>query len=152
MTGTGAFRRADRIGSHHLVATKAGTRHKAGPVRTMTLDDWMRAYGVAAESVSFVKVDVQGWESRVLAGAQELLGHRHVVWSLEVSPKHLEQAGTPMPVLLEQLAKHFTHALDTRRKGDPVPVTVPGALAEAVSYMGHGQAESYTNLLLYRAD
>ena len=153
VTGTGAFRRTDRIGNHHLVAaTTPGSRHKPVPVRTMTLDDWMRTYEVEAESVSFVKVDVQGWESRVLAGAQGLLAHPHVVWSLEVSPKHLEQAGTPMPVLLEQLAKHFTYALDTRRKGDPIPVTVPGALADAVSYMGHGQAESYTNLLLYRVD
>lgn len=152
-TGTGALRRADKIGNHHLVtAATPGSRHKSVPVRTMTLDDWMQAYGVAPESVSFVKVDVQGWEPRVLAGARRLLSYSHVVWSLEVSPKHLELAGTPMPMLLEQIAALFTHAIDTRRKGDPICTRDPGLLAERLAHIGPGQPESYTNLLLYRVD
>jgi hypothetical protein len=98
-----------------------------------------------------VKLDVQGWESRVLAGATRLLAHSHIVWSLEVSPKHLEFAGTPVSRLVDQIARHFTHVIDLRRKIEPVDTRRPGALADFMAHVGQDGAESYANLLLYTA-
>jgi len=56
------------IGGHALIAGAAGI-----DVPTMRLDTWVRTLGVDMDAVSFVKVDTQGHEAHVLAGAPDLL-------------------------------------------------------------------------------
>jgi FkbM family methyltransferase len=150
-TGEALLRQASGLGAHRLLDDKAlrHGRRDSVKVGTWTLDDWVRAHGVDVNEVSLVKVDTQGWESHVLAGAAGLLASHHIAWVLEVSPRHLEAAGTPLPRLIEQCQAHFTHAIDLRAehaKARVVPVT---ELPEALSYLEAAEAAWYTNLLLY---
>jgi len=58
------------------------------PVRMCTLDE------VAAPDVGFVKIDVEGFEAQVLAGAPRLLAQRTAAWLLEAGPAERAQVQT----------------------------------------------------------
>jgi FkbM family methyltransferase len=143
--GEGYLKIARRIGNHQLVAD-GGSTSDAVAVRMLTLDRWVTEAAIEPELVSLVKLDVQGFEGHVLLGAARLLAERHVAWALEVSPKHLATAGTPLPEFCELAAKSFTHAIDCRR--DPRPFQV-ARLAQRLAYLG--EEESFTNVLFYSA-
>jgi len=119
------------------------------PVPTWTLDDWIAHYGIDVAAVSLIKVDTQGWESHVLAGAARLLSAHHPAWVIEVSPRHLQAAGTPLASLIEQCQAHFTHAIDLRGEGSKARVLPVSQLAEALGYLDTSKDATYTNLLLY---
>ena len=152
-TGQGLLRQASSLGAHRLLDDKAMRRGREDsfPVPTSTLDDWIARYGIDVPSVSFIKVDVQGWESHVLAGSPRLLSAHHVGWVIEVSPRHLDAAGTPLPHLIEQCQAHFTHAIDFRGEGSKARVIPVAQLAEALGYLDTSTEATYTNLLLYHA-
>jgi FkbM family methyltransferase len=150
-TGPGLLRQASGLGAHRLLDDKALRRGRRDSVsvQTWTLDDWMVHYDVDAPSVSFVKVDTQGWESHVLAGATRLLASHHIGWVLEVSPRHLEAAGTPLVQLIAQCQAHFTHVIDLRGEDSKMRVVPVAHLADALAYLGTSKDATYTNLLLY---
>ena len=150
-TGAGLLRQASGLGAHRLLDDKAlrHGRRDSVSVQTWTLDDWIANYGIDVPAVSFVKVDTQGWESHVLAGAPRLLAARHPAWVIEVSPRHLQAAGTPLAHLIEQCQTHFTHAIDLRGEGSKARVVPVSQLADALGYLDTSQDATYTNLLLY---
>jgi FkbM family methyltransferase len=150
-TGRALLRQASGLGAHRLLDEKALRRGRrdAVPVQTWTLDDWIAARAIDVAAVSLVKVDTQGWESHVLAGAAQLLTARHVAWVLEVSPRHLDAAATPLPRLIEQCQAHFTHAIDLRGEHGKARVITVAQLPEALAYLRASSVQSYTNLLLY---
>jgi len=152
-TGQGMLRRASGLGAHRLLDDKATRRGRPDslPVSTWTLDDWVAHYGIDVPAVSLIKVDTQGWESHVLAGATQLLSAHHPAWVIEVSPRHLHAAGTPLATLIEQCQAHFTHAIDLRGEGSKARVIEVSQLAEALGYLDASQDATYTNLLLYHA-
>lgn len=150
-SGEALLRQASGLGAHRILTEKAARRGRPDtiPVPTWTLDDWLRERQVDPEEIWFVKVDTQGWESHVLAGAGRLLACRHVAWALEVSPKHLSAAGTPVSELLRQLRQHFTHAIDLRAEYAKSRVVSVDELPEVLGYLDHEGPSTYTNLLLY---
>jgi FkbM family methyltransferase len=151
-TGEALLRQATGLGAHRLMTEKAFRhgRRDTVVVQTSTLDDWIRDRRIDPDTVSFVKVDTQGWESHVLAGAIELLARRHIAWVLEVSPRHLSAAGTPLADLLNQIRAHFTHAIDLRADRTKSRVVPVHALAEQLAYLDDGEgSHAYTNLVLY---
>jgi FkbM family methyltransferase len=150
-TGQALLRQASGLGAHRLLDDKALRRGRRDsvPVQTWTLDDWIAARAIDVAAVSLVKVDTQGWESHVVAGAVQLLAARHVAWVIEVSPRHLAAAGTPLPRLIEQCQAHFTHAIDLRGQHGKARVISVAQLPEALAYLQASPAQSYTNLLLY---
>jgi FkbM family methyltransferase len=152
-TGPGLLRQASGLGAHRLLDDKAMRRGRRDslPVPTWTLDDWVAHYGIDVPAVSLIKVDTQGWESHVLAGAARLLSAHHAAWVIEVSPRHLEAAGTPLARLIEQCQAHFTHAIDFRGEGSKARVLPVAQLAEALAYLDASTDATYTNLLLYHA-
>jgi hypothetical protein len=87
----------------------------------------------------------------VLAGAAGLLSAHHAGWVIEVSPRHLEAAHTPLPHLIEQCQAHFTHAIDLRGEGSKARVIEVAQLGEALGYLETSKDTTYTNLLLYHA-
>jgi FkbM family methyltransferase len=150
-TGQGLLRQASGLGAHRLLDDKAARRGRPDsfPVPTWTLDDWVAHYGIDVSAVSLIKVDTQGWESHVLAGATRLLSAHHPAWVIEVSPRHLQAAGTPLPHLIEQCQAHFSHAIDLRGDESKARVVPVSQLGEALAYLGTSKDATYTNLLLY---
>lgn len=141
--GQATLKIAARMANHQLVDDdRAGP--DTIPVSTLTLDAWVSACGIESALVSLVKLDMQGWEGRALIGAPRLLTCPHIAWAVEVSPKHLATAGTPLAEFLELVCRSCTHAIDCRRECRPFRVS---KLPERLAYLG--REESYTNLLLY---
>ena len=150
-TGQALLRHASGLGAHRLLDDKALRRGRRDAllVDTWTLDDWIAARGIDVAAVSLVKIDIQGWESHVLSGAARLLAAYHVAWVIEVSPRHLDAAGTPLSRLIEQCQAHFTHAIDLRGEHKKTGVITVAQLPEALAYLHASGGPSYTNLLLY---
>lgn len=117
--------------NHQL--SKSGT-----PVAAITIDDVMREHGWPA--VSLIKIDVQGAEGRVLAGARETLSRYQPVLFIEVDEMSLNRAGTNARALIEDLERsgYRPHALE---KG---AVSAPLGTDEALIRV---RRKGYTDLL-----
>lgn len=89
-SGRVAMELSPSIGAHRLVDGREVSAGPAPPghviVRSLTLDSWIDYLALDRSLIAFIKCDVQGWESNVLAGAPRTLQHRHIAWQLEVSP------------------------------------------------------------------
>jgi FkbM family methyltransferase len=142
--------RLRRSGTHHLV-TRAEhvSEGQRMVVPCLTLDSWVDRIGIDLSDVGFIKSDTQGWDARVLAGAERVLARRHIAWQIEVSPAMLERSGKSTAEVVALLERHFTHFIDLRRKEG---ARVRGTKELRASLDDIGMAgRSYTNLLLYNA-
>jgi FkbM family methyltransferase len=138
--GTATLWMSGSIGGHMLREDAPGVE-----VTTMRLDSWVRKLGIDASAVCYVKVDTQGYESHVLAGAPDLLARRGIVWELEFAPSVLRKVGREPAALIADMQAAFTHFIDLNASA-PGPRRRPVAeLPEAVGYLERG----FTNLLLY---
>jgi len=118
-------------GDHRL-----GTRGVA--VAVTTLDELLRARGWPA--VSLIKIDVQGAEARVLAGAAELLRRSRPVMFIEVDESALRRYGSDAGELLRRCADsgYTIHELSA---AGPSPALTS---SQALSRLG---AHAYRDLL-----
>jgi FkbM family methyltransferase len=103
---------AKAIGRHRL--STSGPKERSITVKMRTLDRWLDETGIDPAKVSFVKVDTQGYEPFVLAGATRLLETRGAVWQLEISPQHMNAAGSDVDSLCRTIERYFTHFVDLR--------------------------------------
>lgn len=160
--GTARLRRADVSGGHRVLADDTATHDGAGTpsdppkdaerlieVRCRTLDSWLAGLRVDPDAVTFVKVDVQGYEMRVLQGASALLARRHVAWQLELDPAHLAAAGTSLADLYAKLQQHFTHFIDMNGALTGPRQRTIETLSEGLAYLA-GSREK-TDILVYCA-
>ena len=145
--GEATLRRKAQIGTHHLVSR--ARRPTDISVQVQTLDSWVARLGIDLASVTFVKVDTQGWEAHVLRGAARLLAHNHIAWQIEFSPRLLEQAGSSAADLLEQAEAHFTHFIDLGARITPRSKPM-SRIREAVASLERRERR-YTDLLFYNA-
>jgi len=137
---SGFLRRASRMANHRLMQQSS---ERTIEVRTVTLDTWVREQQIDLSAVALVKVDVQGWEGRVLEGSTATLAHRHIAWMIEASPRHLSSAGSSPANFAALLAQHFTEAVDLRMGRERL------AIAQVPERLSQLEAQrSYTNLLL----
>ena len=81
----------------HAHVTK-GTEHSApaGKVKTWdtpmtSIDAWVLAHGIP--SVSFIKVDVEGFEPAVITGARDTIDRFRPTLLLEIEDRHLQRYG-----------------------------------------------------------
>src|SRR5688572_12961267 len=107
--GAGRLDEASQIGGHHLLPSGRRTWHRTQDVRCLTLDSWIRRLGVSPREVTFVKVDVQGWDAHVLMGAPVLRAQRHIAWQMELSPSQMERANVSVRELCALAEATFTH-------------------------------------------
>ena len=137
-----------RSGTHHLVrrAEDIGEEERI-TVPCFTLDTWVERIGIDLVDVGFIKSDTQGWDARVLAGAERVLAHRHIAWQIEFSPAMLERSGTSIAEVFALLERHFTNFIDLRAEAGP-RVRSTAELRDALAYVGRGTM-GYTNVLLY---
>lgn len=158
--GTMVLRRADVPGGHRLLPDKGaipaagsqtpGAGSQKGDlveVPCLTLDSWLARLRVDTDAVTFVKVDVQGFEMRVLRGASSLLARRHVAWQLEVDEVLLAKGGTSIADLCAELRQHFTHFIDMSGVASGSRYRAIDELPEGLAYLA-GSA-SKTDVLLY---
>ncbi len=139
--GVAALKRERYSGGHHIVA---GGSENVIEVPMFTLDTWVRRLGIDVGQVTFIKMDVQGFEGHVLAGAAETLRHRHIAWQMEMSPAHLAAVGTARDALYGRLAAHFSYFTDLNRQASGPRRRPIAELAEALAYV-----DDQTDLLLF---
>ena len=145
--GEATLRRKTQIGGHHLVSTARRPLDISVPIQT--LDSWAARMGIDLASVTFVKVDTQGWEAHVLRGAARLLAHKHIAWQIEFSPRMLEQAGSSSADFLVLAESHFTHFIDLRARVTPRSKPI-SQIREAVAALDRRERR-FTDLLFYNA-
>jgi FkbM family methyltransferase len=142
--------RVRRSGTHHLV-TEA--EHVSDDERIvvpcLTLDTWVARMGIDLSDLGFIKSDTQGWDARVLAGAERVLAQRHIAWQIEFSPPMLERSGKSIAEVFALLECHFTHFIDLRRE-EGARVRATRELPTSLDHVGSGRRR-YTNLLLYNS-
>ena len=80
------------FGLSHLGADQGERSYLAETVRLITLDDLAESCGLAR--LDFVKLDVEGWEARVLGGARRSLQRFHPALMIELVEGHLARAGS----------------------------------------------------------
>lgn len=100
----------------HRVVTEPNPAGDVIDVPACTLDTWVRQHNIDLDAVTFIKVDVEGHEQRVLDGAAGVLTRAHIAWQLEVWSTQLSAVGNSAMQLAASLAKHFTHFVDLRRE------------------------------------
>jgi FkbM family methyltransferase len=139
-----------KSGTHHLVQRAEDiNKEERVTVPCFTLDTWIEHVGIDLADVAFIKSDTQGWDARVLAGAEGVLAQRHIAWQIEFSPAMLQRSGASMAEVFDLLEGHFTHFIDLRREGG---ARVRGTQELRASLNDIGAARRrYTNLLLYNA-
>jgi FkbM family methyltransferase len=122
--GVVGLHRARKYTGHRVAIADAGG---AGliEVQACTLDTWVQQHQIDLDAVTFIKVDVEGYELQVMAGARDILTRRHIAWQLEVWAPQLSTAGGSASQLAELLGRHFTHFIDLRRN-------VPGSRVSSI--------------------
>ena len=142
--------RVRRSGTHHLVTeAEHVSEDERIVVPCLTLDTWVDRMGIDLSEVGFIKSDTQGWDARVLAGAERVLAYRHIAWQIEFSPAMLNRSGKSADDLFRLLEHRFTHFIDLRRDTGP-RVRGTKELRTSLDHIGSTRRR-YTNLLLYNA-
>ncbi len=135
-------------GSHRVVYTGSAP-DEAATVPCMTLDAWVERHGINLDEVTFVKVDTQGSEVHVLAGASRVLAQPHIAWQIEVAPGHLRLAGSDPHALYRLLTQQFSHFYDLNPDADGPRLRPIGELAAALAYL-EGTDAAQTDIVVYR--
>ncbi len=131
-------------GGHSLVQANVQKQAGAARVRVAALDDYA-AERLAGQKIDFIKIDVQGTEAAVLAGAAGILARDRPDLLIEFWPHGIRATGTEPMALVEGLLNlgYAMAAVEGTAPGNLRPLAGAGALARID--LAHPQA--YVNLL-----
>jgi FkbM family methyltransferase len=104
-----------------------------GTIRITTLDAFVAERGL--RRLDFMKIDVEGFEERVLRGGQRVLRELRPSILLEVQPTTLQRAGSSVHRLAELLTSHGYVLRQSNRER-----LVPLELSESPGYLVNGFA------------
>jgi FkbM family methyltransferase len=135
-------------GSGNFRVVEGMTGGNTVEVPCYTLDSWMDRLHIEVDAVTFVKVDVEGYERRVLAGAPRALAARHIAWQMEISPAALRAAGDEPQRLYEDMQQAFTHFIDLSRRVAGARVRRVRDLPDALAYI---EPDGKTDVVLFTA-
>lgn len=143
--GAGRLDESSKIGGHHLLPSGRPTKHRTEDVTCVTLDSWIGKLGISPPEVTFVKIDVQGWDGHVLMGAPALRAHRHIAWQMELAPRQMERAGIALRDFCALAEATFTHfqQLDAGAEMARPIAALTSLLDQTVAQ------DNYTNVLFY---
>jgi hypothetical protein len=132
-TGSAWLHRSRFSGGHRIVAApEPGIADDPIEVPLTTLDAWVATLGVDSSAISFVRVDVNGYEREVLSGSRALLQSPHVAWQIRIDPELLRAAGCELDELMDVLAGAFTHFIDLYKRASGPRVRPVADLKEAL--------------------
>ena len=106
----------DSRGVHRL---HRGRKKPAGDARATTLDDFLAGHG--AVRPDFIKLDIDGFECRMLTGARRTLEIARPVVLLELSPHQLDEQGGSIEELT-QILREAGYALHELGSGKALPL------------------------------
>jgi len=148
-SGPGTLFRNDRWSGDNRVTPDLFHERPTEPIDIASLDDFVAAYPGGFD-VGLIKADIQGGEPAMLAGARSLVERCRPYILLEFSPTHLEQAGVPAGMFLQELQQRFA-ILDVAT-GSIVrhPTLAQSAQwCERVRFLWETKGDGYTNLVLH---
>jgi FkbM family methyltransferase len=146
--GTVRLERAKSPGGHRVISDGTTTGRATMDVPMSTLDAWVDRVGIDLDDLRFVKLDVQGGEVDVLAGASRVLACPHVAWQVEVDAERLEKRGLTTDALFGPLRRHFTHFVDLNRLATGTRLRAVADLDEALGYVKQ-QGAGGTDVLFF---
>lgn len=137
-------------GKHAIVAEGTSEAGEVVSVPTATLDSLLDRVALEADQVGFVKIDTEGHEPRVLAGAGRLL-EQGVPAMVEYAPYRLTDPAFGIDRLDGLLQEHYTGFVDLRRALDGAPRQRPISELPALraEYAGAGRPR-VTDVLVLR--
>jgi len=144
--GTVRFLRFGRHGNFRFVSEGTVEGADVIDVPCTTLDTWVERLQIDLDAVAFIKVDVEGFERRVLAGASRVLRRSHIAWQMEVKPAGLRATGDDPLKLYADLRRAFTHFIDLNRRETGHRVRPTDELSEALRYI---EPRQKTDVLLF---
>jgi len=100
-------------------------RRKALHVPMTTVDAFLEERAIPPHEISFIKIDVQGYESHVIEGMQRTLeAARRLALSFEYDPQMLEEEGMSGTTLLRDLFRRgYSQLYLLRSRRAPVGIT-----------------------------
>jgi hypothetical protein len=102
---------------------------------------------ISAKEITFIKVDVEGFEPHVLKGAANLLKLRKAMWQIELAPRYLVRAGSSLKELVKELPQHFASFVDLSYP--KLGIRQSSELDRSFDYLISGKAKNHTDLLLF---
>ena len=138
-----------RVGGHgNFRVVPEGTVEGADviDVPCTTLDTWVGRLQIELDAVAFIKVDVEGFERRVVAGASRVLQSSHIAWQMEIKPAGLRATGDDSQDLYADLRRAFTHFIDLNRMATGHRVRPTDELSDALRYI---EPRQKTDILLF---
>ena len=144
--GSVRFLRAGGHGNFRVVPDGTGEGADVVDVPCATLDTWVERLHIELDAVTLIKVDVEGFERRVLAGASRVLRCSHIAWQIEIKPAGLRAAGDDPQGLYADLRRTFTHFIDLNRRAAGQRVRSIGELSDALAYI---EPRQKTDVLLF---
>ena len=138
--------RTGRSGSYRVVPDTTADAEHIIEVPCSTLDAWVDRLQIDLDAVTFIKVDVEGFERRVVAGARRVLQCSHIAWQMEIKPAALRAAGDDPQALYADLRPVFSHFIDLNREAPGRRLRLTEELPDALQYI---EPERKTDLLLF---
>lgn len=136
------------LGTFSLAEQNVPSAFSARDVETISLDEFL-ARTPADHRVDLLKIDTQGAEGLVLAGASKVLEKHSVKILLEFWPWGLENVGTsPADLLRDLRARGFAPMLIDEARGTVASASDEVILAECEC---HDDGKNFVNLLLARS-
>ena len=140
--------RTGRSGDYRVLPDTAADTEHTVDVPCLTLDAWVDRLQIDLDAVTFIKVDVEGFERRVIAGAHRVLGCPHIAWQMEIKPPGLRDAGDDPQALYADLQQAFTHFIDLTRAAEGPRVRPVSELPAALRYI---ELAGKTDVILFSA-
>ena len=146
--GTVRLLRTGSSGNFRVLSDVQPVSGEVVDVPCCTLDTWVRQLDIDLEAVTFIKVDIEGFERRLMLGAERVLGVPQIAWQFEVKPSGLRAVGDDPAEFYRDLQHAFTHFIDLNRKAAGARVRPVADLPEALRYI---EPDQKTDILLFTA-
>lgn len=127
--------RTGSSGSFRVLSELETVSGEVVDVPCCTLDKWVEQLDIDLDAVTFIKVDIEGFERRLMLGAERVLGLPQIAWQFEVKPSGLRAVGDDPGEFYRDLQQAFTHFIDLNRKAVGARVRPIADLSEALRYI-----------------